>query len=123
MLPTHVERGDVYVVSLESIDEAEEGRIAKTRPAVVIDVEQTGWDAGRVTIVPGTSVERAMPSHVRADPSEGGLDETTYFICSQLRTVDLDWLERRLGTLSDETMEEIERHLGGDDAETNYEYW
>ncbi len=121
ILPMSVERGSVYVVALESIADAVDGRIAKTRPAVVLEVEATGWDSGRVTIVPGTSTERALPSHIRVPPSEGGLDQTTFFICGQTRTVDLDWLDEKIGELSESTMAEIEEHLREHPGDDEYE--
>ncbi len=112
---TRPQRGEVWVVDLGTIREAVGGEIAKARPAAVVSPDWVGESEARlVHVVPSTSRDAGIVSHVRVSPPEGGLARESFFACEQLRVVSLERLELDrgpLGRLSAETMGRLEYHL------------
>jgi len=112
-------RGDVYVVDLEPSRGSEADKV---RPAVVVGndaanrvVERGG--RGTVTIVPVTSnVGRVYPFQVLIAAGEGGLAVDSKAQAEQVRTVDLQRLRHRLGSVKPDTMGDLDValriHLG-----------
>lgn len=108
-----LQRGDVFLVSLDPVVGSEVG---KTRPAVVIQNDLANRSSQTVTIVPvSTSTERVFPFQVRIPAGEGGLTRNSKVLCEQIRTVSRQRLVQRLGQLSEERLREIrvalDRHL------------
>ncbi len=102
-------RGETWLVSLGA---ARRGEPGKNRPAIVVSVDEmlAGVDTELVVVVP---VSRArVPSPLRPQVSPGeGVDEVSAAICRGVRAVTRARLLRRLGTLSAETLREVERAL------------
>jgi len=48
-------------------------------------------------VVPGTTREKRFPARVRVPAGAGGLEQDTWFLCDQLRTVDRTRLRRYVG--------------------------
>lgn len=72
--------------------------ITKERPAVVLSANQF-QDSGRglVIVVPCSRTKRGFPSHVELTPADSRMNETTYAMCEQIRSVDLQRLKRCMG--------------------------
>lgn len=108
-------RGDVWMVDFGTIAEATGGEIAKPRPAAVLSPDWVGESAAElVHVVPATSHDEDIISHVRVSPPEGGLARDSFFACEQLRVVSTDRLELErgpLGTLAGRTIEKLEYHV------------
>jgi len=64
--------------------------------------------ADLVIVLPLTSTLRAIPSHVRITPPEGGLKVESAVLCEAVRSVSRSRLVQRWGTVSAATMERIE---------------
>jgi mRNA interferase MazF len=62
-------------------------------------------------VLPLTTTTRAVRTHVRILPPEGGVAEPSAVQCEQIRTVSSRRLTDILGTASDETMREVEYAL------------
>lgn len=108
-----LQRGDVFLVSLDPVVGSEVG---KTRPAVVIQNDLANRSSQTVTIMPvSSSIERVFPFQVRIPAGEGGLTRESKVLCEQIRTVSRQRLLQRLGQLSEERLREIrtalDRHL------------
>jgi mRNA interferase MazF len=85
---------------------------ADRRPCVILSNDRFNASAAELVIaVPMTSSDKAMPTHVRIDPPEGGIRNTSFVICEGIRSVARQYLLRRLGVVTPQTMTEIELRL------------
>ncbi len=95
-------RGEVWVVDLSPTRGHEQGG---TRPALVVSVDEfNAGPAGLVMVVPLTTRDRRIPSHVRIEPPEGGVRQTSFVKCEDLRSVSKARLTGAWGRVSEETM-------------------
>ena len=84
-------QGQVYFASLDPTVGYE---IKKTRPVVVVSINDLNDRAGVLLVVPGTSTPRTYPNVVCILSSqENGLSNTTYFQCHQLRAISPDRID------------------------------
>lgn len=83
-------RGEVWLVDLSPTRGHEQrGR----RPALVVSAD--GFNHGRaglVVVTPLTTARRGVPFHVRIDPPDGGVRETSYAMCEAIRSISVDRL-------------------------------
>lgn len=102
-------RGEIWRADLEPVRGHEQGG---SRPALVISNDIFNHSpAGLVVIVPITSKARPIRSFLRVEPPEGGLKQTSYLICDQVRTIAKDRLGKCLGRISPQTLVEVEGRL------------
>jgi mRNA interferase MazF len=102
-------RGEVWTVDLDPVRGHEQrGR----RPSLVVSADRVNESpAGLVVVVPVTSVRKRSDFHVGVEPPEGGLRRSSYLKPEDLRSISIDRLGRRLGSVSRMTMHEIETRL------------
>ncbi|MEA2046428.1 MAG: type II toxin-antitoxin system PemK/MazF family toxin [Euryarchaeota archaeon] len=104
-------RGEVWLINLDPTVGAE---IKKTRPAVIVNDDAIGILPLKV-IVPITEWKERYaiaPWMVRLEPDpENGLDKPSAADAFQVRSVAQERFVRRLGKLSDTTMQEITKAL------------
>ncbi len=102
-------RGDVWEAEFDPTRGREQrGR----RPAVIVSSNvQNSGPSQLVSVVPLTSRHRQVRSHVAVLPPEGGLAAPSFAMCEQLRGFAVERLLRRRGSLTLETMTEIEDRL------------
>lgn len=99
-------RGEVWPVSLDPVRGHEQ---AGTRPAVVVSVDRFNrGPAGLVVVLPLTSRAKGVPLHVAVSPPEGGLTTASFIKCEDIRSVSIDRLVWRLGSVRPSTMTLIE---------------
>jgi mRNA interferase MazF len=55
-------------------------------------------------ILPITSANKRIPFHVEVHPPEGGLSQTSYIKCEDIRAISTTRLRRRLGAVSPGTL-------------------
>ena len=117
-------QGEVYWLRFAGSGSEPSGR----RPAVVLQDDYFNQSAIQTTVVAAiTSNLRlaAMPGNIRLRKGEAGLPQPSVVNVSQLRTVDRDRLEERLGSLDGDRVREVlsgiavlfgidERHLRSD---------
>ena len=97
-------RGEVWLVNWNPVRGSEQ---AGRRPALVIQ-NDVGNEKASTTIVAAISSSlKIFPMNVKIEPPEGGLDSPSIVKTSQILTVDKKRLERRIGQLSKEKMEEV----------------
>lgn len=109
MASTGPRRGEIWLVSLGA---ARKGEPGKSRPAIVVSVDEiwSGVEDELLVVVPLSS-SRA-PSSLRPSVSPAaGVDEGSAAICRAVRAVSRRRLLRRIGTAKRETLDEIERAL------------
>lgn len=104
-----VRRGDVWLVAFGA---ARTGEIGKTRPAVVMTVDEllTGDGGELVTVVPISSSRAHSPLRPVIHPGEG-VDKASIAVCRGIRAVGRSRLLRQLGTASPETVDRIAEAL------------
>lgn len=102
------ERGEVWIVNWNPARGSEQtGR----RPAVVIQ-NNIGNEKASTTIVAAISSSlRIFPINIKLEPPEGGLELPSIVKTGQILTVDKKRLEKRLGRLSKEKMEEVNQAI------------
>jgi len=102
-------RGDVWMVDLNPVRGHEQSGM---RPAVIVSVDPLNHSpAGIVIIAPVTSKEKGIPFHVRLERGEGGMTKRSFIKCEDVRSVSVERLARRLGSIPPETMATVEDRL------------
>ena len=108
-----MKRGDIYVALLAPRSGSEQkGR----RPVLIVSHDgfnQTpGWRS--IIVVPiSTSATQSQrgPTSVPLPVGEGGLDRDSIAVCHQITTLDRYKLQSKLGTLSDELIQDVENGI------------
>jgi mRNA interferase MazF len=102
-------RGEVWMLNFDPTRGREQ---AGTRAALILSVDVfNAGPAGLVVVLPITSRERGVRSHVAVQPPEAGLNLASYIMCEAVRSVAKERIIRRLGEASTETMSKIEDKL------------
>ena len=102
-------RGDVWMVNLSPTIGHEQ---AGQRPALIVSVDELNKSAAElVIVVPLTSREKRIRSHVEVDEGEAGLKVRSFIKCEDVRSIATRRLERRLGSVKPRTLEVVESRL------------
>jgi mRNA interferase MazF len=101
-------RGDVWLVSLDPTIGHE---VQKTRPTVVVTSDLYNRNNWVIVVMPLTSHATAQYDQVLIKPPEGGVDGTSVTLPDQIRAVDRRRLVKRLGRVSRDTLQQIDRSL------------
>ena len=107
-------RGDIRLVGL---DPARTSEADKTRPAVIVSNDGANTTATRlrhgvVTVVPVTSnVDRVYTFQVLLPAAEAGLDRDSKARAEQVRSIPVDRVASRIGTVPPSLMVEIDEAL------------
>ncbi len=102
-------RGDIWMLDLDPTRGHEQ---AGKRPGLIVSADPLNHGpAGLVIIVPITTRDRGIPFHVRIEKGEGGLQQTSFAKCEDVRSVSVDRLMRRMGRVTQETMGQVEERL------------
>jgi mRNA interferase MazF len=103
-------RGELYWVHM---DPAFGTEISKTRPGVIVSNDYGNQYSPRVTVAPVTTggSDRSYPFEMRLVTTEGGLERPSKVLLNQIRTVDKRRLGERLGALSTQRMEDVNRAI------------
>lgn len=82
------------------------------RPAVVISSDRLNRVGAVAVVVPMTSRERQLPTHVRVSARRGsGLDAESWAKVDDVKSVSTDRLREHLGEMDDVTLSRIEEAL------------
>jgi mRNA interferase MazF len=98
-------RGEVWLVNWNPARGSEQ---AGRRPALVIQ-NDIGNEKAPTTIVAAISSSvKLFPMNVQINPPEGGLDHPSIIKTSQILTISKQRLEKRLGWISRESLNEVD---------------
>lgn len=102
-----VARGEVWLADLNPVRGSEQ---AGTRPVLIFQNNVINRFTTTVLAIPLTTNLRrtSLPSCVLIQKGEGGLASDSVALCHQLRALDKTRLQRRLGTLSPQTLTTVE---------------
>jgi len=82
---------------------------ARDRPALIVSAELLNRSgADMVIVVPLTTSDRPVRSHVRIEPPEGGVEVSSSIQCEQVRAVSSRRLRRFLGEAGEDTMSRVD---------------
>lgn len=73
----------------------------KVRPCLIIS--NNHWNrirTGLAIVIPLTSVDRGISTHVRIDPPEGGLSLASFAMCEQMRSISRERLIKKIGQVN-----------------------
>ena len=89
-------QGEIWLFDPDPVKGSELGK--KVRPALVVSCNLLNrGPSGLVIVVPVTSKNRGIPSHIRINPPEGGVKQPSFAVCEHLRSIRKDHLIKRLG--------------------------
>ncbi len=105
---TSPRRGDVWLVALGAGRAGEPG---KTRPAIVVSVDElsTGAPGELIVVVPLSS--SLAPSALRVEIEAAGIERASRAVCKAVRAVVPSRLVRRVGRVTPANMEQVEAAL------------
>ena len=99
-------RGEIWVVNWNPARGSEQ---AGRRPALIIQ-NDIGNEKAPTTIVAAiSSTVRKYPMNVEVRPPEGGLKRASIIKTSQILTISKERLEKCLGSLTRDSMDEVDR--------------
>ena len=100
-------RGEFWLAALDPILGSEQGG---TRPVLIFQRDLISRFTTTVVTIPFTTNLRrgSLPSCLRVSRGEGGLTQDSVALCHQMRVLDKRRLQRRIGRVSEETLEAIE---------------
>jgi mRNA interferase MazF len=100
-----MKRGEVWWTEF---DPAKGVEVRKTRPAIILSVDQVNRARGSVIVVPLSTAPRPYPPISVAVTSVG---RPSIAKCDQVRAVDKSRLTRRVGSLSQDELRAVETAL------------
>ncbi|HEV7942534.1 MAG TPA: type II toxin-antitoxin system PemK/MazF family toxin [Solirubrobacteraceae bacterium] len=102
-------RAEVWLLDFgDPVGREQSGR----RPAVVVSSDLLNDSrAGIVVVVPITTTDRGLPSHIEIDPINSGLDKISYAKCEDVKSVSEQRLIARLGAVDQQAIFQIGRAL------------
>ena len=108
-MPLHPVRGDIWLTELDPVRGREQsGR----RPALVVSVDAFNQGGSTLAIIlPTTTTERRLRSHVRIVPPEGGIRRVSYIKCEDIRSISTERLVERWGAVSGATLDAVADRL------------
>lgn len=102
-------KGEIYWANLNPTIGSE---ISKTRPVLVVSNNINNQYASTVSILPITSsTEKIYPFEVLLVKNEGGLANDSKVKANQIRTIDKQRLQSKIGTVAISKMAEIEKAI------------
>jgi mRNA interferase MazF len=102
-----VSRGEIWLAELNPARGSEQGG---THPVLVMQTNVINRFTTTILAIPfTTNLRRAsLPSCVQVASGEGGLSSESVALCHQLRAIDKTRLTKKLGEVSETTLEKIE---------------
>jgi len=89
-------QGEVWLFDPDPVKGTEIGK--KIRPALILSCNlMNDGPSGLVIIVPITSKNRGIATHIQIKPPDGGLSVESYIMCEQIRAISKERLVKKLG--------------------------
>lgn len=91
-------QGEIWLFDPDSTMGTEIGK--KIRPGVIISHDFMNKGASElVFIVPLTSVDKKIPSHIKIIPPDGGVSVESFVLCEQMRSISKQRLIKKIGKI------------------------
>lgn len=106
-IPRQPSRGEVWQVDLRPVRGREQDGL---RPAMVLSVNKFNHGPAELVIVlPITSRDKRIPTHVKIRKHESGLDQDSFIKCEDIRSISRERLVRYRGDVTDQQIEQAEQ--------------
>ena len=97
--------GEVWQAALDPAVGHEQ---AGTRPVIIVSIDGFNQNRSRLVFVaPVTRRERRNPLHVPIAASPGGLQYSSFALCDAVRSISIDRLQYRIGTIDQIALNDI----------------
>jgi len=83
-----------YSIVLVNLDPTIGSEIKKTRPCVIISPNEMNFNINTIIVAPMTSKSRNYPTRVK-------IDDNSYIVLDQIRTIDKKRVIKKLGEVDD----------------------
>ncbi len=104
-----MKKGDLVWANL---DPAIGSEISKRRPVLIVSNDINNKYAETITVLPvTTSTEKVYPFEVLINAGDGNIQETSKIKANQIRTIDKRRLFKKIGTLSQSILKEVEKAI------------
>ncbi len=106
-----VKRGDIYYADLSPVVGSEQGGV---RPVLIVQNDVGNKYSPTVIAAAITSqINKAkMPTHIEIGAEHYGLNKDSVILLEQIRTIDKQRLREKIGRLSDDLMNGVDRAIG-----------
>ena len=106
-----VKRGDIYYADLSPVIGSEQGGV---RPVLIVQNDVGNKYSPTVIAAAITSqINKAkMPTHIEIGAENYGLNKDSVILLEQVRTIDKQRLREKIGRLSDDLMDGVDRAIG-----------
>ena len=106
-----VKRGDIYYADLSPVIGSEQGGV---RPVLIVQNDIGNKYSPTVIAAAITSqINKAkMPTHIEIGAENYGLNKDSVILLEQIRTIDKQRLREKIGRLSDDLMDGVDRAIG-----------
>ena len=104
-----IKRGDIYYADLSPAIGSEQGGI---RPVLIVQNNVVNYYSPTVIIAVLTSKSKKhLPTHISIHSGEGNIAMDSTVLLEQLRTIDKNRLQKYVGSVSDDTMDRVDRAM------------
>ena len=83
-----------YSIVLVNLDPTIGSEIKKTRPCIIISPNEMNFNINTIIVAPMTSKSRNYPTRVK-------IDDNSYIVLDQIRTIDKKRIIKKLGEVDD----------------------
>ncbi len=106
----NVKRGDIYYADLSPVVGSEQGGV---RPVLIVQNDVGNKYSPTVIAAAITSQhdKSRMPTHINVNGDSCGLSKDSVVLLEQVRTIDKQRLKERMGNLSNNDMNKIDKAL------------
>ena len=105
-----IKRGDIYYADLRPVVGSEQGG---TRPVLIIQNDTGNRHSPTViaAAITGRQGKKQLPTHVRLEGGEKGLEQESTVLLEQVRTIDRSRLKEYLGRADETAMQDIDHAI------------
>ena len=101
--------GEVWIANFSPTIGREQSGV---RMCVIVSVDRFNKSPAELVFAcPTTTTKREIPTHVEILPPEGGLPKISYVKCEDLKSISKIRLQKRLGVVSDTTLNKIRERI------------
>ncbi|KXO16931.1 type II toxin-antitoxin system PemK/MazF family toxin [Peptoniphilus sp. GNH] len=105
-----IKRGDLYYADLSPVIGSEQGGV---RPVLILqnDIGNKYSPTTIVSAITSSQGKAKLPTHVRVKADHITLPKNSVILLEQIRTIDKKRLREKIGRLSNDTMDQVDKAL------------
>ena len=109
MYTREIKRGDIFYADLSPAIGSEQGG---TRPVLIVQNDVGNYHSPTVIVAILTSKsKKKLPTHISIHSGEGNITMDSTVLLEQIRTIDKFRLQKYVGSVSDDTMDRVDRAM------------